>query len=234
MQPTVRTLDELTAYTNPLYNPQRQAVNQQITQAGTAGQAEEQGLIAQQQQAFKDITQQANNRGMFFSGFAPDQQAQYNSTKFMPAMASLRGKVQDNIARLQSALLGLDTDQRKQVMGMQQDDQSKLYSWQQEQERRRYEKEQADIAYQRELQKMAREQSFQRSMKSSGSQGPSQQEQFASALASAAGGDGRVSPGDYNALKKQWVSAGYGDYKSFHDNFWKFADDSHWWDYYYG
>ncbi len=56
-------------------------------------------------------------------------------------------------------------------------------------------------------------------------------EKFAATLSAAAGADGKVSPGDYNALKQQWVASGYGDYKSFHDKFWRFVNESHWWDY---
>lgn len=56
-------------------------------------------------------------------------------------------------------------------------------------------------------------------------------EEFAAALAGAAGNDGKVSPGDYNALKQQWVAAGYGSYKDFHDKFWRFVNENHWWDY---
>jgi hypothetical protein len=52
---------------------------------------------------------------------------------------------------------------------------------------------------------------------------PSNKELFAKSLADSTGGDGFVSPGTYNALKKQWVSSGYGTYKSFHDLFWKFT-----------
>lgn len=154
MPPKVRTLDELMAFTNSAYDPQRQAINQQIGQAGQAGQAEEQGLIAQKDKAFKDIAQLASNKKMLFSGFTPDEQANYTATKFMPAVAGLRGKVQDNIARLQSALLTLDSDQRKQVMGMQEDDNKALNAYNTEQDRRKWEQQQSEAAYQRELQKL--------------------------------------------------------------------------------
>jgi hypothetical protein len=171
MPPSVQSLDQLMALTNSIYNPQRQQLTQQIGAAGQAGQAEEQGLYATQNQAFKNIAQMASNKGMLFSGFSPDQQAQYNATKFMPAMAGLRSKVQDNIARLQSAMLGLDTDQRKGAMATQQSQQDRLYSWNQEQDRRKWEKEQSEIAYQRELQKLKQQQAFQASQRASSAPG---------------------------------------------------------------
>lgn len=161
--PQVRTLDQLMSATNSLYDPQRNEYRTQIGQAGEQGAASEQALYGAQNAAFKNIAQMASNKGMLFSGFTPDQQAQYNSTKFMPAMAALRGKVQDNIARLQSALLGLDTDQRKQAMSMQEGDQNKLDAYNSEQDRRKFEKEQADLAYQREMEKLSKTQAFEAS-----------------------------------------------------------------------
>lgn len=65
----------------------------------------------------------------------------------------------------------------------------------------------------------------------SSKKGASNTEKFASALAAAAGKDGKVSPGDYNSLKHQWVASGYGSYKQFHDKYWRFVNESHWWDY---
>lgn len=161
--PTVQTLDQLMQATNGIYDPTRQNITKQIGQAGEQGAADEQALYGQQNAAFKNIAQMASNKGMLFSGFTPDQQAQYNSTKFMPAMAQLRGKVQDNIARLQSALLGIDSDQRKQAMSMQTDQQNKLDAYNSEQDRRKFEQQQADLAYQREMEKLKQTQNFEAS-----------------------------------------------------------------------
>lgn len=154
MQPNVRSLDELMAATNSIYDPQRQAVQQQINNAGAQLPDQEKALYNAQQGAFKDISQLASNRGLLFSGFSPNQQAKYTGEKFLPAMANLRSKVQDNIGRLQSALLGLDTEQRKGAMSTQEGDLAKLYSYNQEQDRRKWEQQQSEIAYQREMEKM--------------------------------------------------------------------------------
>lgn len=154
MQPPVRSLDELMAATQSIYDPQRQAINQQINQTSSQLPQLEQGLFAAKDRAFKDISQLASNKGMLFSGFAPEQQARYTGEKFLPALTGLRSKVQDNIGRLQSALLGLDTEQRKGAMTTREGDLSQLYNWNQEQDRRKWEAEQKKIGYEQELQKL--------------------------------------------------------------------------------
>lgn len=152
MPPTVRTLDELYSQSNSLYDPLRNNYRSQMSAAEQSLPELEKPLYAAKDRAFKDISQLASNKGMLFSGFAPDQQAKYVGEKFMPALTDLRSKVQDNIGRLQSALLGLDTEQRKGAMGLRENDLSKLYDYNKEQDRRKFDKEQSDIAYQRELQ----------------------------------------------------------------------------------
>lgn len=186
--------------TNAIYDPTRNNIKTQIGQAGEQGAADEQALYGAQNTAFKNIAQMASNKGMLFSGFTPDQQAQYNSTKFMPALAQLRGKVQDNIARLQSSLLSMDSDQRKQAMQMQTDQQGKLDAYNSEQDRRKFEQQQADLAYQREMEKLQKTQSFEAS-------------QSAANRAASSASAGKPATDFLNYIKQQFSSAG-GNLKS--------------------
>lgn len=165
MPPTVRSLDELVKYVAPNYDAQRQQYQQQINTANSALPDQEAALDTAKNNAFQDISQLASNRGMLFSGFAPSQQAKYIGEKYLPAKANLRAKVQDNIARLQSAILGLDTDQRKEAMQLHEGDLTQLYGYNQEQDRRKFEKEQADLAYQREMEKLKTQAALDRSNK---------------------------------------------------------------------
>lgn len=119
--------------------------------------------MAAQNKAFGDITQQASNRGMLFSGFTPEMQARYNADKTLPALANLRAANQGTIDKLNQAILGLDSDQRKQAMSMQEQDLSRLYDYQKTQEQRQWEAQQAQVAYEREMAKLRATQSFQAS-----------------------------------------------------------------------
>lgn len=163
MPPTVRSLDELMKYTAANYDPQRQMYQQQIAQTNQQLPELEAPIYAARDRAFKDISQLASNKGMLFSGFSPSQQAKYTGEKFLPALTNLRSKVQDNIGRLQGALLNLDSEQRKEAMGLHEGDLGKLYSFQQEQDRRKWEKEQSETAYQREMEALRQKQAFEAS-----------------------------------------------------------------------
>lgn len=208
---------------NTVYNPQRDLINQQIAQIPGMFNAERQGLEQAKVNAFRDITTQSNRNGMFFSGFRPEEEARYTGTKYLPALADVGRRQQERQFSLQDALNKVHQTQFGQA-------QTSLQAiLDREAEERRYQQQRADQAAQ-----AARSRGGGGGGRSGGGGGgPSQQEQFAAALAGAAGKDGKVSPGDYNALKNQWVAAGYGDYKAFHDKFWRFANNQHWWDYYY-
>ncbi len=238
MAPTVQTLDQILAGYQPAYAGQKNVYNQMMTQNKANAEQKKQGLFAQQKEAFSGIEQTAANKGMLFSGFSPDQQARYTSTKFLPAMAGLEQETMAGNNRLALALAGLDTEARNKAESELSRQKQNLFTWQQAESARQAQAEQERLRREQQERQFqanyALQQQQMRSQASAAGGGrASNQESFAGALASAAGGDGKVSPGDYNALKNQWVSAGYGDYKSFHDKFWKFANNSHWWDYYY-
>ena len=120
MAPQVQNLSDIVASLNSTYDPQRAAVTQQIGTAQQNGQNAVAGLNAAKDQAFNNITQTANDRGMLFSGFTPDQQAKYTASTFLPAMVNLNAKTQDNINKLQQTILGLNTAQNQQANGIQQ------------------------------------------------------------------------------------------------------------------
>ena len=174
--PTVRTLDQLVAETNPIYDPQRQAIQQRTDIATQNNTAQEAGLAAAQQTAFGDITQAATRRGALFSGFTPDQQARYTSEKYLPALANLRAASQNTIQGLNDQAFSLDSDQKKTALGTREGDLSRLYDYDKTQSERKFQTEQANIAYEREMQKLRAEQSFQAAQNAQANKTPSVQE----------------------------------------------------------
>ena len=109
MQPNVRDLQSLIAEQQAGLKPQLGLIDQDIQANDNSGQAQIAGLGAQQQQAFGQIEQGAQNKGMFFSGFSPDQQAKYTGSTYLPALAQL----QATIAGTRSNLLGKKADVNK-------------------------------------------------------------------------------------------------------------------------
>lgn len=102
MPPQVRDIQELIHKQNQALDPQYALLNEAVAQNDQAGKAQELGLTAKKDQAFTDITQTAQNKGMMFSGFTPDEQAKYTASTYLPALAQL----QATIASTRGQLLG--------------------------------------------------------------------------------------------------------------------------------
>lgn len=113
--PPVPTYQQAYDQTAGVYQPQTNLIQSQIDALPGQEQATLSSLDQAKANAFKSIDQSANAKGMLFSGFSPDQQAQYVGTKYLPAYAeaktatanaktSLLGKINDiNFQRSQAA-----------------------------------------------------------------------------------------------------------------------------------
>lgn len=224
MQPKVRTLDQLVAESNPAYNPQRTAYNQQIQGANARLGEQQQGLDAAKTNAFGDITQAAVRRGALFGGFTPDQQARYTAEKYLPALANLRAANEQTIQGLTSNIMGLDSEQRKQALSTREGDLSRLYDYNSKQEDRKFQTDQANQAYEREMAKLRQEQAFTASQNAQNrattqQSQPTAAQNMGAALTAKAAEDGFVSHGTWSSLKNQWISGGYGNAKQFDQAF---------------
>lgn len=109
--------------TASVYQPQTDLVNSQIADLPNQEQATLSSLDQAKANAFRDINQSSNARGVMFSGVPIDQQAQYVGTKYLPAYAAakeattnakttLLGKINDiNLQRSQNAQSTVNTAQ---------------------------------------------------------------------------------------------------------------------------
>ncbi len=142
MQPAVRDLNALVGEIGQAYQPQYQTIDNDVAFNEKSGVAATAGLQAQQQQAFGGIEQAAQNKGMFFSGFSPSEQANYTSTVYLPKLAELN----QTIAQTRNQLLGrkaeLDTDIRNKAFATRESDLGALRTWEQQQAQRAFEAEQ--------------------------------------------------------------------------------------------
>lgn len=207
MQPNVRSLADLYASQGAVYDPQVQAAQDQIQATQTAGTAQIAGLDAAKTNAFGQIDQTAASRGALFSGFSPDAQASYVGEKYLPALANVQATNNQAVQGLNNTITGLRSDQQKAAQSLQQGDLDKLYDFQKTQADRQFQTEQAQKAYDQEVQKLKLQASL--SASSQPAQ-PSAAQNMAAALTAKTGEDGYVSQGTYGALKQQWVSGGYG------------------------
>lgn len=115
-----RALDQILSELNSVYDPQRQNINKQISALDPAQQAEQQGLEAAKNDAFSQITDQANRRGLFYSGIPIKEQQQYTGANFLPAVANLHSRYAQQRFSLQDALNKVQSDQYNQAYGIRQ------------------------------------------------------------------------------------------------------------------
>lgn len=100
---------------NSAYNPQRDLYNSQLGQVDQQAQGAIQGLNQQKVNAFQDITNQANNNGMFYSGAPVSEEQRYTGGTFLPAMANIQNNAQNQKYGLQQALAGVGVNQTNQA-----------------------------------------------------------------------------------------------------------------------
>jgi hypothetical protein len=105
------------------YAPSRQLIQSQVDALPQQEQAQQQGLQAQANQSYNDITNAARDKGMGFSGIPIAEQAKYNATTFLPAVANLQSSMNNQKTSLLGALNTSNQDELKTAMGIQQNQQ---------------------------------------------------------------------------------------------------------------
>lgn len=129
MPPQVRDIQALIAQQQASLDPQYKLIDESINANDQSGQAQVQGLDAAKTKAFGGIEQAASDKGMFFSGFSPNEQANYTASTYLPALAQLQG----TIASARNQLLGKKADLGKSAFDtatqMQEQDRAVLNDW---------------------------------------------------------------------------------------------------------
>lgn len=214
-----------------IYDPQEQFIQQQKAALPQQFNSQRSSLEQAKVNAFRDITNTAQRRGMFFSGFQPAEQARFLGERFLPGM-------QDISAREETARLGL-MEQLIGLRGQRTGEMSKF----QEQLR------QESMDRQREQEALARQQQLVRTSAGGGagqgsapvrSGAPVQAtlQQFGQIrgsidqrLRSLAGKDRFVNPSDFQAAKRAAAQMGWSA-DLFNRNFARYINPAHAQDYY--
>lgn len=115
-----RALKDIITELDSVYNPQRSTFNKQMTELDPQLAAEQQGLESQKRDSFQQITDQANRRGLFYSGLPIAEEQRYTGSQFLPAVANLRAKYSSQKFGLQDAIAKLTADQYNQAQGLRQ------------------------------------------------------------------------------------------------------------------
>lgn len=125
MQPNPRSLEQILAELSPVYAPQESLLRQRQADIPAQIQAEEQGLDAKKTNAYDDILGGARRRGVGFAGIPLADQAKYNATDYLPAVARLRQSGREQAQSLEEALLGINERKQTAALGMRQYEQQR-------------------------------------------------------------------------------------------------------------
>lgn len=190
-------MDYQTAYDQlgTAYQPQVDQINSQIAQLAPQQAAQTSALDQAKVNAFKDITNQSNSRGVLFSGVPVDQQSTYVGTKYLPALADLNTSFNNTKNTLLGQINSLNSDRAKQAQGA----------------AAQYAKDQADAAY-KQAQLQLGYARLGASQSNAANKPLTQQQVMASinqGLSTVRGKDGYVAPQDYAQAFKDWTQAGY-------------------------
>lgn len=201
-----QSYDEVYNSLGAQYQPQVDLVNQQIAQLQPQQDAQQAALDQAKVNAFKDITNQSNARGVLFSGVPIENQSQYVGTKYLPAVANLKTSFQNTkntlLGQINSAQASRSRQAQQTVAAQQQAEAQQAYRDQQAEAQRVYREQQLGLGYARLAASNARN-----TVK------PLTQDQTSAAilqgLNGVRGGDGYVAPQDYAQAFKDWTTAGF-------------------------
>lgn len=113
-----RALQDILTELNAVYDPQRQSYNQQIQTLDPQLEAEQKGLQATKEDSFQQITNNANRRGLLYSGLPVQEEQKYIGQQFLPAVANLRAKYSSQRFGLQDAIAKITADQYNNAYGI--------------------------------------------------------------------------------------------------------------------
>lgn len=196
MVPTVAvpTVQQASASLGSIYDPQVAQVNSEIAQLAPQQQTQQAALDQAKVNAFQDITNQANSRGMLFSGFSPQQQATYIGTKYLPAVANLQTSFNNQKNTLIDKINAINQARATQAQSIVNADQTAANN-------AAYKNAQLALSAQKAANSAA-----------NAANKPLSLTQLSSAisqgLSSVRGKDGYVSPQDYASAYSDWIKSG--------------------------
>lgn len=217
MEPQVQTYDQIYGGLAGQYDPQTSLINTQLADLPRQQAAQQASLDQAKVNAFKDITNSANSKGVLFSGVPIDQQSTYVGTKYLPAVANMETGFNNNKTSLMGALNTVNSNRMNTARGIQAGQQSALTN---------YEKAQSDAAYKQAQLQLGYAKLGASNSRAAAKITPQQAKQntalqITQGLRSVAGADKYVAPQDYATAYKDWLTAGYapGEFNNFFGGF---------------
>lgn len=113
-----QSLADILASIAPGYDQERAPVNANLAALPAARAAEDAGLETARTNAFTDVTNAANRRGVLYSGAPIDEQNRYVGEKYLPARAAVAENYTNKTSALQQQLANIAQRQNQQAQGI--------------------------------------------------------------------------------------------------------------------
>ena len=241
--PKVRKIKDIMTELNPAVQPSIDLANEQMALIQPQLQADLAGTEQGRVNAFRQITNLANRRGMTFSGIPIQEQARYVGEKFFPKQARLQQGAQQERIRIRDIIAGIQRDAYMQAFNTREGDRNNLFSYNSAEANRAFTKSEreASQAYNTKERVAAQEfQAQQNALAASQAGISSGTADFDSTAAistvneflrSNAGSDGRVNPDTFQYARSKWAEFG-GNPAYFDETFKGFVNPIHAGDYF--
>lgn len=233
-----RFVDAATQQLAPVYDQQATAIQSQVPAIQNLYNTLVQGLQTQYDTQLntgvQQITEDASARGVLRSTLPVDAR-QALTTQLGQALMTSRGelaaKQAGDIANVNEKLGTLGIQRASNIADLAR----ALESQDLEQQKFQFAKTESDRDYALQQQQLAdkRAASVRSNARASASDTVSPDTAAASILLQYRGADQKVSPQVFRIARQAYIEAG-GNNKTFMDRYWNFANQAHWWDYYYG
>ena len=140
-----QSLDQIIAGLNQAYQPQVDILNTERGGLGAKYDSQRTALGAQKVQGFNTINDNANAKGMAFSGIPMDEQANYLSTQYLPGMQKLTTQQNEDDLALQKSLASINSEKVLKATDIRQQQQSAYETYLENERQRAFQAEQSRL-----------------------------------------------------------------------------------------
>lgn len=140
-----QSLDEIIAGLNQAYQPQVDILNTERGGLGAKYDSQRTALDAQKVHGFNTINDNANAKGLAFSGIPMDEQANYLSTQYLPGMQKLTTQQNEDDLALQKSLASINSEKVLKATDLRRQQQTAYETYLENERQRAFQAEQSRL-----------------------------------------------------------------------------------------
>ena len=140
-----QSLDQIIAGLNQAYQPQVDILNTERGGLGAKYDSQRTALDAQKVHGFNTINDNANAKGLAFSGIPMNEQANYLSTQYLPGMQKLTTQQNEDDLALQKSLASINSEKVLKATDIRQQQQTAYETYLENERQRAFQAEQTRL-----------------------------------------------------------------------------------------